>query len=562
MNFFKKRRKNEDIDPDEIFMDSANKSNFDVQQFEGRLEKSISKKSVFILGAFFLFLTFLFSYKLSILQIKKGSAYFEKSERNSLKGQLLFADRGIIYDRNGVELAWNEEKEEEGTFGKRAYIRDEGFGLMLGYVDTPKKDKFGFWWQEEFIGKAGLEKYYDQYLNGQNGNKLIEKDALGEIEAENIINEPVHGQNIIVSIDADLQAVMYDAMVELSNRIGYEGGAGMIMDIYSGEILVSTSYPEYDSQIMSDGSDSEKISAYLKSNKNPFLNRAVSGLYSPGSIVKPFVALGALNENIITKDTRILSTGFIEIPNPYNPENSTKFRDWREEGHGYVNVVRAIGDSVNTFFYAIGGGYKGQQGLGITKIEEYMKLFGIGEKTGVDMIGEVGGVVPDPEWKKRVFKGDAWRVGDTYNTSIGQYGFQVTPVQMLKAIAIIANDGVVITPTISSDKLREPQKLEKDLPLNDYKIVKEGMRNVVEAGTGQLMNVSYVKVAAKTGTAQTGIGNKFVNSWSVGFFPYESPRYAFAVIMEKGPSKNELSSSFVMRKVFDWMRDNRPEYLE
>ncbi|MEZ4103442.1 MAG: penicillin-binding transpeptidase domain-containing protein [Candidatus Paceibacterota bacterium] len=562
MKFFKKRKFNKDIEPDEIFMDSHNMPAFDTQQFEGRIETSISKKSLIFLGGFFVLIFFIFTFKLNSLQIKKGEAYYKISERNSLNGEIIFADRGIIYDRNGVELAWNEEKEEEGTFGKRAYIESGGFGVLLGYVDVPKKDKFGFWWQEKFIGKDGLEKQYDDFLNGENGSKLIEKNALGQIEIENIVNEPEHGLNLNTSIDSRLQSVMYNSIVDLSSRIGYEGGAGMIMDVYTGEILVSTSYPEYDSQVMSDGENQDLIREYLSSPKKPFLNRPISGLYSPGSIVKPFVAIGALNENIITKDTRILSTGSIEIPNPYNPELSTIFRDWRKEGHGYVDVVRAIGDSVNTFFYAIGGGFKGQTGLGITKIEEYMKVFGVGEKTGVDLGGEVSGLIPNPDWKKRVFKGDAWRLGDTYNTSIGQYGFQVTPVQMVRSIAIIANEGVMVTPSFSLESISEPRKISKDISSENYELIKKGMREVVEAGTGQLLNVSYVDVAAKTGTAQTGVGNKFVNSWSVGFFPYENPRYAFAVMMEKGPSKNDLSSSFVMRQVFDFIRDNTPEYLE
>ncbi|MDQ5901577.1 MAG: penicillin-binding protein 2 [Patescibacteria group bacterium] len=562
MNLFKKKNKIHDIDPDEIFIDTQNLSGFDVQQFEGRIEKPISKKSVNMVLMFFVFLILVFSYKLSVLQIKKGEAYFSMSQRNSLDGEILFADRGIIYDRNGVELAWNEAQEEEGLFGHRTYIKEEGFGLILGYVDSPKKDKFGFWWQENFIGKAGLEKYYDEILNGQNGSKFIEKSALGEVVSENIINKPVHGENLNISIDSRLQAVVYDAIVELSENIGYDGGAGVIMDVRTGEILVSTSYPEYDPSVMSLGSDREKINSYLNSTKKPFLNRVISGLYSPGSTVKPFVAIGALHENIITENTRILSTGFIEIPNPYNPELSTKFRDWREEGHGNVNVVRAIGDSVNTFFYAISGGYKGQPGLGISKIEEYMNIFGIGQKTGVDFEGEVSGTIPNPEWKKRVFKGDAWRLGDTYNTSIGQYGFQVTPIQMVRSISTIANEGVVVTPSFSLESISQPRKISVDFSSDDYRIIKDGMRDVVAAGTGQLMNVSYVDVAAKTGTAQTGPGNRFVNSWSIGFFPYENPKYAFAILMEKGPAKNELSASFVMRKLFDWMNQNTPEYFQ
>ena len=562
MKFFKRKKINRDIEPDEIFMDSQNMPDFDVQQFEGRIETSISKRSLFIVGIFFFFILTVFSIKLSSLQVKKGEAYFKISERNSLNSEIIFADRGIIYDRNGIELAWNEAKEEDGEFGERAYIKEGGFGVLLGYVDVPKKDKFGFWWQEKFIGKDGLEKFHDASLNGENGSKFIEKDALGKIESENIVNEPVHGENLNVSIDSRLQSAMYNAIVDISSRIGYEGGAGVLIDIHTGEILVSTSYPEYSSQVMSDGEDSALIQQYLTSEQKSFLNRPISGLYSPGSIVKPFVAIGALHENVIKKDTRILSTGSIEIPNPYNPELSTIFRDWKEGGHGYVNVVSALGNSVNTFFYAIGGGYKNQTGLGIAKIDEYMKIFGVGEKTGVDLDGEVSGTVPSPDWKNRIFKGESWRLGDTYNTSIGQYGFQVTPIQMARSISAIANGGVIVTPSFSLESVSQTKKVSKDISKENYETIKEGMQNVVEDGTGMLLNVPYINVGAKTGTAQTGRGNKFVNSWSVGFFPYENPKYAFVVLMEKGPSKNDLSASFVMRTMFDFMRDNTPEYFE
>ncbi len=562
MRLFKKKFRQVEIDLDEIFMDSHNIPQFDTQQFEGRIETSISKKSIVVLGTFFIAILLIFCWKLNSLQIVKGESYFTISERNSLNGHILFADRGIIYDRYGVELSWNEQKEEENSFGKRAYIDKGGFGLLLGYVDSPKKDKFGFWWQEEFKGLDGLEKYYDGTLNGTNGSKIIEKNAVGEIESENITNEPIHGQNLITSIDSGLQSAVYDAIVDLSGRVGYEGGAGIVMDVSTGEIITATSYPEYSPEIMSNGGDKEIVKQYLVDTRKPFLNRPLSGLYSPGSIVKPFLALGALNENLITKDTTIYSKGYIEIPNPYNPDQPTIFRDWREEGHGTVNVVRAIGDSVNTFFYAIGGGYNGQPGLGISKIEEYIKMFGIGEKTGVDLGGEVVGVVPDPEWKKKFFKGEVWRVGDTYNTSIGQYGFQVTPIQMVRAISAIANNGVMIKPSFSLESISQPERVKEEISPEDYETVKMGMRNVVEAGTGGLMNVGYVNVAAKTGTAQTGLNNKFINSWSVGFFPYENPKYAFVMMTEKGSSESELSASFVSRAMLDWIHINRPEYFE
>lgn len=563
--FFRRKKKfnKVGIDFDEILMDSENIHAFDTQQFEGRIETSISKKSVWAIGAFFAIVVLVFLGRLQNLQIKEGKAYFELSERNSLDSEIIFADRGVIFDRNDVELAWNVRTPEmaEFDFSKRAYIESPGHNLLLGYIKYPQKDKKGFFWQTYFEGLDGVEKYYNESLNGTNGSKIVEANVMGEVYSENIVNPPEHGKNLWLAIDSRLQSRMYESIKTLSDDIGYLGGAGLVMDIDTGELLVATSYPEYNSRILSDGEDDISIDAFINDPNKPFLNRTVGGLYSPGSTVKPFIALGALNEGIIDGNTAIYSSGEVKIPNPYNKEQFTIFRDWKEEGHGYADVTKAIAESVNTFFYAIGGGYEDQQGLGISRIEKYIKMFKIGEKTDVDILGEVGGVVPSPDWKKKVFNGDAWRLGDTYNTSIGQYGFQATPMQMLRAVSAVANDGLLVTPHLVRGDDLETVALPEDFSASDFLLIKEGMREVVTVGTGQVLNVSYADIAAKTGSAQTGVGNKFINSWVIGFFPYEQPKYAFVILMEKGPSEGERSASFAARGFFDWMRDNAPEYL-
>lgn len=565
MFFRKKRQLNKiGIDFDEILMDSHNIHAFDTQQFEGRIEQPISKRTLFIIGIFFFLILFVFVIKLQSLQIKKGEAYFDLSQKNSLDSKTIFADRGVIFDRNDIELAWNERTEDMQIFdySKRAYTLSPGHNILLGYIQYPQKDKAGFYWKDYFEGLDGIEKSHNEYLNGINGSKIVEVDVMGDVYSENIVNEPVHGRNLKLTIDSRLQTQMFNSIKSLAEEIGYVGGAGLVMDITTGELVVATSYPEYDSKILSEGEDRESINRFIKDSSKPFLNRAVGGLYSPGSTVKPFIALGALNENIIDGNTAIYSSGEVKIPNPYNKEQFTIFRDWKEGGHGYTDVTKAIAESVNTFFYAIGGGYKDQPGLGISRIEKYIKMFDIGDKTEVDILGEVSGVVPNPEWKKRVFKEDAWRLGDTYNTSIGQYGFQVTPVQMLRAVSAIANNGSLVTPHVVMENQLKVTPLEEDFLPGDYALVKQGIREVVTEGTGQILNVSYVDIAAKTGSAQTGYRNKFINSWVIGFFPYEDPKYAFVVLMEKGPSEGERSASFAARTFFDWVRDNAKEYLE
>jgi penicillin-binding protein 2 len=333
------------------------------------------------------------------------------------------------------------------------------------------------------------------------------------------------------------------------------------MDIKTGELLALTSYPEYNSTILSAGQDKNTISGYFSDSRKVFLNRAVSGLYTPGSIVKPFIAYGALAENIISPLKTIFANGSISIPNPYDPTKNTIFND--HGSFGAVNMEQAIELSSDVYFYEIGGGYQSQPGLGITNIDKYMQEFGIGQKTGIDLGGEKDGVIPSPAWKAKTFKGEPWRLGDTYNTSIGQYGFQVTPVQMVRAVAGIASDGVLPTPHVRLDDTTMDAKTTV-VPVDptDMQVIKEGMRMVVTGGTGRALNLPSVAVAAKSGTAQVGLGNTNTNSWIVGFFPYDNPKYAFAVLMERGPKAASGNATEVMSEVIKYMSVYKSSYLQ
>jgi penicillin-binding protein 2 len=253
--------------------------------------------------------------------------------------------------------------------------------------------------------------------------------------------KPINGKNLNLSIDASVQAKLFESISTLANRVGFSGGAGGIMDVNTGEILALTSFPEYTSGAMADG-DNELVQKYLKDTvRKPFLNRFVDGLYTPGSIVKPFVALAALSQKIISPDTQILSTGSISIPNPYDQTRKTVFSDWK--AHGLVDMRKALAVSSNVYFYEIGGGFEKQKGLGIENLEKYFSMFGLGKPIKDSLLASPAGTIPSPEWKEKVFPGDPWRVGDTYFTSIGQYGFQVTPLQMLRAYSAIANNGML-----------------------------------------------------------------------------------------------------------------------
>jgi penicillin-binding protein 2 len=553
------KNKNSFVEPDEIFLDSKNIQNFDLQQFEGRIEKPIPKKSILLLGILFLFFTGIFGTRLVYLQINKGEAYFNRSQNNVLEKVIIFTDRGIIYDRNKKELAWNK-KDADAVVPTRAYL-SSGFSHLLGYVSSPSKDKTGNFWQGEFIGKDGLEKQYNETLKGENGSKIIETDALGKVYSENTVNAPKQGKDLITTIDARIQKELFTLIGNLSADKTFTGGSGVIMNAQNGEILTATSYPEYNSEILSLGKDSATINGYLTDKRKVFLDRDISGLYTPGSIVKPFFALGALAEGVIDANKKILSTGSISIPNPYFPDQKTVFKDWRV--NGWTNMMEAIAVSSDIYFYEVGGGFQDQKGLGIANIEKYARLFGFGDKTGIDLPDEKVGVIPNPEWKIKIFKGDPWRIGDTYHTAIGQYGFQVTPIEMVRAVGAIANNGKLLTPhLVLGDIEKENQFSKLDFDQTHFDIVREGMRGAVTFGTATSLNVPYVKLAVKTGTAQLGINKNKVNSWVIGFFPYENPKYVFAIMMEAGPNTNSVGASSVMRQLLDWMSINTPEYFE
>jgi penicillin-binding protein 2 len=556
------------IDPDEVFMDTLNVSGLNAQQFEGFIERSITQKTFIGFGLVLIIIAGIFIARLVRVQIFDGGKYFTLSEDNRLHHTPVFAERGIIYDRNNTELAWNVISQDNEDFSVRSYIPQQGFAHLIGYVGYPAKDSSGVFWQHNIIGKSGAEKRYNDLLSGINGQKIVELDAKQHVLNENMVTPPQAGENIVLTIDAGIQHSMFEAIKELAQNKGFEGGAGVMMDVHTGEVIALTSYPEYDLNILSHGEDRATIAQYATDNRRVYLNRSLAGLYTPGSIMKPYFALAGLQEKVITPSTVVFSTGKVEIPNRYDPSKPQIFRDWKHDGHGTTDVYKAIAESVNTFFYVLGGGnkdYPGRAVLGIANIDSYVQKFAIGEKTGIDVDGEVEGNVPSPEWKKKVFPKDGtWYQGDTYNSAIGQFGFQVTAVQMVRAVAALANSGTLVTPhmTIYPAATLPENKQVEGIDTQWYQVIRDAMRKTVTEGTAKIVNVPYVHAAIKTGTAQVGPKNQYMNSWSTGFFPYEKPRYAFVIVMEKARSTNETGATYVMSKVFNWMHVNTPGYFD
>lgn len=587
---FKKNRlsaKNKEIALDEILLDSKNSPGFDKEMFEGRMEFPLNRNGLKVIAYFFFFTLLVLFLKTFSLEVAQGSYFEKRANNNTLKFVFTPPVRGEIYDRNGVLLAWNEphllitatsadavlaelneeaknnfltvstEKTEDKKF-LRKYAAYAGLSNVLGFLglngDLKSETDFK-------LGKDGLEKYYDGNLAGKPGIKITEVDSLNNLISYNTREPSTAGEKINLTVDAKINSKLYELMTEVVNTRGFQGGSAVIMDIKNGEILALTSVPQYDSEVLSLGLEKSLIQSYFKDEQNPFLNRAISGLYAPGSIIKPLIALAALNENIISPNKIILTYGSISVPNPYSPGNYTVFRDWKN--HGEVDMYKALAVSSDAYFYTIGGGYGGIRGLGIDKIGKYAEMFGFNRKTGIDLLGEKEGVIPNPFFHEKLNpENPVWRIGDTYHAAIGQGNFQVTPIEMAVYASALANKGIILTPHLVKDNSVGTRSTDKkvEIPEEYFDVVQKGMRMAVQEGTAKGLSDLNVEVAGKTGTAE--IGKKYVNSWFIGFWPYENPRYSITVVLERGSPHNLIGGVYVARQLLGWMQYSASEYLK
>lgn len=550
----KRRYQHVEIAPDEIFLDASNAPDFDQARFEGRLERPLSRTTFrWLSGALAVLLVILGARALQ-LEVFQGAVFAKESAANSLASEFLFAPRGIITDRNGVVLAQNMELSDGSV--RRTYPLP-GMGQIIGYVSYPKKDSSGRYYDTKELGLAGLELTYNTSLTGTNGRVLIERDALGNVRSQGVTVPAVGGKTLVLSVDADLEKKFAKAVSDVVTRSGFIAGAGVIMDVSNGEVRAIVSYPSYDPNVMSQGRPAQTIANYNTDPGDPFLDHAVQGVYAPGSIVKPFISVGALSDGIITPKTIIDDPGRLVIPDPYHPGKSFVYIGWKALGP--VDVRKAIAWSSDVFFYTVGGGFKDQKGLGIDRLDYWYRQFGLGTTTGIDLPGEASGLIPSPAWKQKTF-GEPWYLGDTYFTAIGQYSMQVTPVQMARATAALANGGTLYTPTLLAGAKTAGAPVAGDPAA--YQVAREGMRQSVTSALAQAINLPYVSVAAKTGTAQVGVLNQYDNSWVEGFFPYDHPKYAFAVVLERGPSGTGEQAVNVMRELFDALKQDNSSYVQ
>lgn len=423
----------------------------------------------------------------------------------------------------------------------REYENGLVFSHILGYLGKVDEDEVSEknYLIDDYIGRTDLEKFYENILRGTYGQELVEVDNLGRTQKVLATKEAVAGEDLILSIDADLQKKLYQAF-------GTRKGAGVAVNPQNGKILALVSFPSFDNNDFIKGLSPELFKKIFENPNQPLFNRAIAGTYPPGSTIKPMLASAVLKEGIISPDKQLYCPGFLTLTDKYNRNISYTFNDWK--AHGSVNIYKAIAESCDVFFYTVGGGYGDIKGLGPERIEKYLKLFGWGKELGIDLPGEKPGFIPDPTWKEKA-KNQEWFIGDTYNLSIGQGEINVTPLQLTLAIASIANGGKLFQPQLLENK--EPQIINQDFIEEQFlEIVRKGMRQAVTSGSAQALYDLSVKAAAKTGTAQVS-KTKAPHAWFTVFAPYENPEIVLTILVENG-GEGSTTAVPIAKEVLSW----------
>jgi len=457
----------------------------------------------------------------------------------------------------------------------REYREGENFSHLIGYTGKiwleELKANPEFYTLTDYVGRDGLERFYEEILRKNPGKMRLERDALGNVISKDIIQLPESGKSLVLWLDSDLQKKIREVLEKQRQTLGAKGASVVALDPKTGGVLSLVSLPDFDNNLFQKGADPEKLQELLEDpfKLKPLFNRAISGRgYLTGSTIKPLIASAALEEKIISPEKQIYARGFIEVRDKYNPEKVWVFRDWRV--HGWTDLRKAIAWSVNVYFYAIGGGYGGQAGLGPSRIKNYLELFGWGRKTGIDLPDEGPGLVPSPEWKKAFFErkeDQIWYDGNTYFLSIGQEFVSATPLQVTASIAAIANGGKLFQPQVLKEIVNnnnevvekiEPKIIRENfIDSKNLEIVREGMRQTVTQGTARgHLNLLPVTSAAKTGSAQTGRfdkhGNELLHNWITVFAPYENPEIVLTILFEDVPGGIMGGALSPAREILEW----------
>lgn len=535
---------------------------------------------------------------LAFFQLVMGDDYVRLASRNRLRIMKIVAPRGVISDRNGAPLAVNVrtfnvnsypvdimkeanadrivalldrygipmDREQLKTITEKRYsapyraipvaqnltlaqvselVMDKDFKDLLflsqvwrrtypagpytahvvGYVGEIAQDELEVRWQSgyragDIVGKNGVEAVYEEALQGHAGEDVIEVDSHGRKLRDISYSEARRGEDITLTID--LTAQRYAAEL-----LGNFRGAIVAMDVTDGSIICLYSAPSYDTNPLTWGISTKEWAELSDQKERPMMNRAISGAYPPASTFKIVTASAVLEAEVVTTSTVIRCPGYFEL-------GGRRFRCWQRSGHGNENVLGALRDSCDVFFY------QSSLWLGINKLVNMSSRFGVGQKTGIDMTGEVSGNLPGPAWKKNRIK-ESWYGGDTVNYSIGQGYLLMTPLQIVRAYAAVANGGKLFTPRLNAGRKPEHEILEVSPAI--INILQRGLVEVAGSGTGRRASQYGVDVAGKTGTAQNPHGDD--HALFAGYAPIKDTKYAVVVIAEAGKAGSSVGGPIV-----------------
>jgi len=522
---------------------------------------SFSAKRIFLFYGFLIISFLLLIGRLFELQIILGAKYRTLAEENRIKKEVMPAPRGMIYDRNNQPLIKNEpiyrlEKKEceldcfgeitreqalkiEAAGGEEAerlridvgrdYLYGKALAHVLGYLGEASEEevKSGRWGLGDLVGRTGIEEKYEEILQGQDGGVIYEVDTLGNRVREIGKIETVPGRDLELSIDARLSKVAYQAL---------EGKPGAVIatEAKTGQVLVLVSSPAFNPNHLNPED--------LIDEKKPMFNRAIGGQYPPGSTFKVVTAAAGIEENKVNESTTYEDVGFIQI-GEYIYKNWYYNQYGRTEGE--IGLVRAIKRSTDTFFYKVG------EWVGANKLAEWGRAFGYGQKSGIDLAGEVEGLVPTPKWKEKT-KGEKWFLGNTYHFAIGQADLVATPLQINMMTSVIANKGKLCSPRVKKEEKIE-ECLDLKLKAETLRLVKEGMKEACSTGGTAFPFFDFSpQVGCKTGTAEFGDPEERTHAWLTAFAPVDDPEIVVTALVEKGGEGAYVAAPIVKEVMEEW----------
>ena len=448
----------------------------------------------------------------------------------------------------------------------RNYPYGELLTHVLGYVGRPDEDDLqrvdaGNYRGTTHIGKVGIERYYEDELHGVSGVEKIETNVQGRRLQVLNRQDPVHGDDLILSLDVLVQQAAWDAL-------GERAGAVIAIDPGDGSVLAMVSKPSFDANLFVHGISGPDYQAILNAPDRPLFNRVLQGGYGPGSTVKPFVGLAGLELGVVTPEKQVFSTGQFFLPGVARP-----YHDWKPGGHGWVNIHGALEQSVNTYFYQLA------LDMGIDDMHDFLSRFGFGDRTGVDLLGEITGVLPSRQWKRGQF-GQPWYPGETVIAGIGQGFIVTTPLQLATALATLVNGGARFAPRLlfasksagdgQAQRLKAP--VVQQIPVVDpanWDIVREGMRRVVHGENGTARRIkpeSGYQIAGKSGTTQLAAQEGGVkqeasqtavhlrhNALFIAYAPFTNPGIVVAVVVEHGGGGSKEAAPVARAVIDSWL---------